>query len=120
MARKGKQLLYESFEDKRMAILVGIFCLLYVGGCYLPDSLLAGKILPPWPPNLFAILAFTVLLCQAVVWKLFRHFDTKISKEAAAWLLFWGEYGLILFSVTFVSWPIYLFYLYLTQPHQPV
>jgi hypothetical protein len=113
MAREGKQLLFESFEDKKMAMIVGFFCLVYFGVCYFPESGWIAKILPPWPLNLFGIIAFLTLAAQAIVWKLFRHLDPKLSKEPMAWLLFLCEYGLVLFTVTFCTWPIYLFYGYL-------
>lgn len=116
MTRKGKEFLYESFEDRKMAILVGFLCLVYFFVSYLPDFGGVAKILPSWPLPLFGIIALITLIGQAIVWKLFRHFEVKWYRYTAGWILFFCEFGLILFTVTFATWPAYLFYAFLTTP----
>lgn len=117
MANRGKQLLYESFEDRKMAILVGLLCLVYFLVAYIPNWDGIAKIHPSWPMHLFGIIAFLTLVGQLIVWKLFRHFEVKWYQYAAGWILFCAEYGLILFTVTFASWPFYIVYQYLNSPH---
>lgn len=120
MTDKTRRLLYESFEDRKMAILVGFLCLIYYAMSYLSESMWLAKILPPWPflPYLTLVIVLTFII-QLVVWKLFRHFEVKWYKYAAGWVLFICEFGLILFSVTFCTWPFYLFYQYLITPRAP-
>jgi hypothetical protein len=111
VARKGIQLLFESFEDKRSTSIVGLLCIAYFFISYLPSTQgLMAKVLPPWPINIFAVIAFATLLAQGIVWKLFRHFEPKLYKNPVAMTLFICEYGLILFTVTAFSWPVYIIY----------
>ena len=119
MMDKGRQLLYESFEDRKMAILVGFFCLIYFLLSYLSDSPWLGKILPPWRFRYLSIIIALTFIGQGIVWKLFRHFEVKWYKYAAGWVLFVCEFGLILFSITFLTWPIYLFANFLFFSHAP-
>ncbi len=116
MARKGKQLLYESFEDRPSAILVGLLCLVYFFISYVPENGWIAKILPLWPIRIFGGIAGVTLAAQLIVWKLFRHFDAQSLRDFAVWILFACEFGLILFTILFISWPIYWLYAIFTAP----
>ena len=116
MARKGKQLLYESFEDRPAAIIVGLFCLAYFFVSYIPENGLIAKILPVWPLRIFGIIVGITLIAQLIIWKLFRHFDRQSTRDFAVWILFACEFGLVLFTILFISWPVYWLYTFFMAP----
>lgn len=115
MASSEKKLLFESFEDRRSAVLVGFFCLIYFGIMYLPESQWIAKILPLWPPVIFAWMAAAAFAIQVIVWKAFKHFYSGWYKNWVTYLLFICEYGLILFTITFFSWPLFWLYRFMTE-----
>ncbi len=119
MAKKDKKILFESFGDRKSAILMGIFCYLYFGVMYLPESDWIAKILPLWPYAILGGLAFLTLIAQAVVWKLFKHYEAGWYRSPMALILFVCEFGLLFFTVLFFSWPLYGLHSLLTTPQHP-
>lgn len=114
MGPKDKKLLFESFEDRRSAILVGFFCLLYFGVMYLPESKWIAKILPLWPVSIFGWIAAASFVAEVIVWKAFKHFYPGWYKNGLTYLLFLCEYGLLLFTIIFFSWPLFWLFRFMT------
>lgn len=114
--KKGKQFLYESFEDRRLAVFVGFLCIIYFGVSYLPETGFIAKILPFWPLSIFGVISGFTFVLQIIVWKKFEHFYPKWYRDSLTWLLLTCEFGLILFTVTFFSWPLYLLYEFIVKP----
>ena len=119
MVEKGKRLIYESFEDRKFAIAVGFFCLLYFLLTYLPldGNVWIAKILPHWPLSIFIYIAGATVILQGIVWKLFHHFYPRWFLNPLTLLLFLCEFGLILFTVMFFSWPVFWLMQFLLGKH---
>ena len=110
------RLIFQSFEDRKTTLVIGFFCLAYFLISYIPESGgWVARILPPWPLDIFLVLASAVLLSQSLAWKVFRHFEAKWYRSGAAWALFFCEYGLLLFTLTFFSWPFYRLYAFIME-----
>ncbi len=105
---KQKASLFESFEDKRMTIAVGLICWIYFLTCYLFETPWIAKVLPLWPLHVFAWIGTVTAAVQITVWRKFRHFH-KGWIFPPSLVLFICEYGLLLFTVLFLSWPIFWF-----------
>lgn len=116
MGVDGKKSLFQSFEDRRFAVAVGFFCLVYLGIMYLPDNRWIAKILPFWPPAIFAGIAVITFAVQIFVWKLFRHFYSGWWRHFFVSVLFICEFGLLLFFIMFISWPVFGLYKIFTAP----
>ena len=115
--KDNKQIIYESFEDRKSAIVVGILCLLYFFLSYLPETSWLGKILPLWPLKVLGGIAAVTLLIQIMVWKIFRHFYPRWYQHLAGVILFISEFSLLLFSILFFTWPLYWVIQIFTKKH---
>lgn len=117
--KKGKDLIYEAFRDKKTSVVVGLLCLLYFILLFSSNLGPFAQILPPLPRNVFLVLAVLVLTGQAAVWRMLSLFQPRWFLNFFSLLLFFCEYTLSLFVITFLSWPVYLIgnYLY-DQAHK--
>ena len=115
--KSEKENIFESFRDRRSILIMGLFCLAYFVFFYFVPGAFVAKILPPWRLRHLAVIGMFVLAFQLLSWKLLRHFQKKWYKHAAVWVLFSCEFFLMLFSLTLLTWPVWLFLDYLSKPH---
>ena len=116
MSKKGLDWILASFEDQRMVLLVGLLCFAYFLLHFIPDNPVVAEILPPWRFRFFCVLAAGVLIYQGIVWKAFKLFQPGWYKKPYVCLLFFCELCVLVFAVTFLTWPFYGIYAYLIPP----
>ncbi len=115
MAKRGLDWIFASFEDRRMVILIGLICFAHFLLVFIPKNPLMARILPPWPVGIFAFLSAGVLIYQGIVWKVFQLFLPGWYKKPIVWLLFFCEFWVIVFAVTFLTWPLYPVYAFFME-----
>ncbi len=109
---EGKERIQSSFEDRPATVFVGFVCLIYYYMHFSGGSASSGpvmRILPPFPPNYYVVLALLTVALQILVWKVLGHFAGKWYKVPRAYLFFACEFFLLTFAFSFLSWPIYYF-----------
>ncbi len=119
MAKKGKEIIEESFGDRTSVLVVGFLCLVYLGLFYVPGAGWVAKVLPLWPVKVFAGIGVVGFVFQLAVWKIYKHFYPKWYLQPVTLLLLICEFGLLFFSLLFCSWPVYLLLQLLAPKHSP-
>ena len=115
--KNGIDRVFESFEDKKAVIIIGLLCIAYLAAAHFSDTNVIARILPIWPPKAFAVIAFLTLVIQLAVWKALRHYYSRWYLNPRTLLLLICEFALGLFTVLLMSWPVFVVYRYFTTPH---
>ena len=114
MPKSDKEKIWESFEGRKVNILIGFLCFLYFLANYIdPSKQMIANILPPVPSLPFMILILLVFIYQIFTWRMLGFFKGNWYRHWAVFGLLFCEFNLILFVVNFLLWPFYLFYLFL-------
>lgn len=103
--RKVPERIYDSFEDKRNTIIMGVLCYIYFAFHFAHAEMV--HLIPEMKIRVYVILGVVAFAGQTAVWVFFRHFHGKWYREALVILLFLCEYAMILFALGFMFWPFY-------------
>ncbi len=103
MGRKGKDIIYDSFEDKRV-LFTGLACLIFLILQFFTEIRPLGKFFPPLSQSAFLMIAGGVFAFQIFAWVLLRHFRGEWYRYPLVYLLFLCEFGQISFSICLASW----------------
>ena len=104
--RKGIERILEYFGEGKTIITIGFLCFVYFILHFLRLGWI-GRILPDLPSSTYITFAFGVFGYQIYAWRRLKLFQGNWYKAVTSWVLFFSEFWLILFSVSFLSWPIY-------------
>lgn len=105
-----KNKIEDSFEDRRMTLLLGFSFWAYFVYHFTADKS-ATRVLPVMDSLWYVIILFLVLAAQVAVWIYFKHFtEEKWNRKILALGYFLCELGVLYFTICLILWPIFLMF----------
>jgi hypothetical protein len=114
--KKGRDKIWDFFDNQKPVFYIGPLCFVYFLLMQIPGHNIVTPILPPIGLEAFGIFAALVFLIQILAWRKLKLFDAKFKSDFVSWGMFLCEYGVLLFAVLFLSWPLYGIWLYFADP----